>query len=140
MKYISIILFIVLVSSCTQETPEITNTTNNTEEVAVTEQSVSELDDVVSSISEGAWTELVSVDATYTNPKWNVDMLIEYTLDADGKITDISTSATTYDLSKFNTKINTVVGKTVEEASEMYFSGSSLTTEAFQKAMKTQIK
>jgi len=37
-------------------------------------------------------------------------------------------------------EVQEVNGKTVEEASEMYFSGSSLTTWAFQKAMKAEIK
>lgn len=106
----------------------------------IADESTSELDSAVGEISEDAGTSLTRVEAEYTNPKWAVDMVIEYSLDADWKITNINTTATTYDLTKFQEKVTDVVWKTVKEASEMYFSGSSLTTEAFQKAMKSQIK
>ncbi len=106
----------------------------------VTQETVSNLDSAVTEISENAWSELIEVKGDYTNPKGAVDMVISYKLDSEGKITEINTAATTYDLSQFNTKVTDVVWKTVKEASETYFSGSSLTTEAFQKAMKAQIK
>lgn len=76
------------------------------------------------------------LDAAYTNPKWPVDMEIAYTLDADGKIQTISASATTYDVAKFNDGIQSVIWLTLEEASDTYVTGSSLTSAAFNNAIK----
>jgi len=85
-------------------------------------------------------SEVVVLDATYTNPKTEVDMEIEYQLDSDGNIADITVAATTYDLSGFNTEIQSqVIWKSLEEASEVYVSGSSLTSAAYNDAMKSVI-
>ena len=106
----------------------------------IANETASELDKAIEEISKNSWSPLTLVDAAYTNPKGAVDMVIEYSLDENWKIATITTAATTYDLSKFQWKVTDVIWKSVKEASEMYFSGSSLTTEAFQKAMKSQIK
>ena len=82
------------------------------------------------------WEEIVLLDATYTNPKGSVDMTIEYELGVNDIIENINVSATTYDLTGFNDSIQSVVGMTLEEASDTYISGSSLTSAAFNNALK----
>lgn len=77
------------------------------------------------------------LDAAYTNPKWPVDMEIEYALNENGVIESIDVSATSYDLSGFNDAVQSVVGMTLEEASDTYISGSSLTSAAFNSALKS---
>ena len=108
------------------------------------EETTQDLEETINEAAESIWNEtnneLKTVNADYTNPNGAVDMVISYSLDSEWKIQEISTAATTYDLSQFNDAVQEVNGKTVEEASEMYFSGSSLTTWAFQKAMKAEIK
>lgn len=78
-----------------------------------------------------------TIDATYNNAKGPVDMKVTYTTD-NGKITAIWVSATTYDVSNFNNEIQSLVGSTLEDAAE-YKTGSSLTGDAFKKAIKTQL-
>lgn len=89
--------------------------------------------DTSTEISE---SKVVILDTPYVNPKGEVDMMIEYALDSEDKIETIDVSATSYDLSDFNASIQAVIGMSVEEASEYYVSGSSLTTAAYQDALK----
>jgi len=63
-------------------------------------------------------------------------MTIEYSLDTDGKIETINVSATTYDITGFNTAAQVVIGKTIEEAKEASIAGGSLTNSAFKDALK----
>lgn len=148
-----LLLFLFLITSCWETTD--TNVSQNTPtlspnteivETSKTEPNPPAWSDVLEQISDATaaiWSDsenqLTKLNAPYVNPKWDVDMVIEYKLDLEGKITEISTSASTYDLWKFNWKLDPVLWKTLEEASEMYFSGSSLTTEAFQSALKKEI-
>lgn len=89
---------------------------------------------------EPAANDLVTLKTSYKNPKTTVDMTIVYELDADEKIVSINMSAPQYDLAKFTDAISEqIVGKTLEEASEVYVSGSSLATEAYQNALKNQL-
>jgi len=81
-------------------------------------------------------SEIVTLDAWYTNPKGPVDMQVSYALNSAGTIETISVSATTYDVSGFNSQIQSVVGMSLEEASDTYISGSSLTSAAFNNALK----
>lgn len=81
-------------------------------------------------------SKIVKLETPYINPKGEVDMMIEYTLNSENKIETIDVSATSYDLSDFNASIQAVIGMSVEEASEYYVSGSSLTTAAYQAALQ----
>lgn len=83
-------------------------------------------------------TKTVTLDASYNNPKGPVDMTINYNLNDQGEILEIGVAATTYDVSKFNTAIQSLVGSTLEEAAE-YNSSSSLTGDAFKAAIKAQL-
>ena len=66
-----------------------------------------------------------------------VQMNIEYELDSDDKISSISVTSPNYKgMPQFNSGVQAVVGMSVQEASEYYVSGSSLTTPAFQAALK----
>ena len=165
MKYISLIIVLLLAASCTVEDKgneenkntketivEISNNDSDdkdwsddeideetSKEVEKTLEELNkeidflgELDDMV----ETDESEIVKLDATYSNPKVEVDMKIEYKLDSDNKIETINVSATTYDLEKFNTEAQVLVWKTIDEAKDTYFSWSSLTSEAFKSALK----
>ncbi len=82
-------------------------------------------------------SKVVELETTYNNPKMEVMMNIEYSLDSDDKISEISVTSKNYPgMPDFNTWIQAVVWMTVEEASEYVVSGSSLTTPAFQGALK----
>jgi len=155
MKKIYILAGLLFLASCGQA--EIQETVQN--EVPATPETVVEevLDEVIETTEDETpseeinaevealetavedTTKTVTVDASYTNPKGNVDMMLDYTLDSEGKIETIGVSATTYDVANFNDEIQTLVGSTISEAAE-YTSGSSLTGEAFKKAVKTQLK
>ena len=139
MKYFYALLAVVILASCTSEDKNTTEVENNTDTAAV-EQTVSDIDDEVSNIdeNEGETMEdkVVKLDAPYKNPKTDVDMTIEYTLDSEDKIASIDVAATTYDLTEFNEAAQVVIGKTVEEAKETAIAGWSLTNEAFKAALK----
>ena len=86
---------------------------------------------------EQAATKVVELSTTYNNPKMEVVMNIEYSVDSDDKISEISVTSPNYGgMPEFNTWAQGVIGMTVEEASEYVVAGSSLTTPAFQAALK----
>jgi len=82
-------------------------------------------------------SKVTQLTASYTNPAGNVDMNISYSTDSDWNITEISVTSPNYKwMVGFNKNVQAVIGMSVDEASEYYVSGSSLTTPAFQKALK----
>lgn len=84
--------------------------------------------------------KVVELSAKYNNPAMEVVMNIEYTLDSENNISDISVTSPNYKgMPEFNAWAQGVLGMTVGEASEYYVSGSSLTTPAFQKALKNSM-
>lgn len=93
-------------------------------------------DDEASEEAMEETAKVIELSAPYVNPQGNVDMTIEYTLDADDKIDSINVSATTYDLTDFNNSAQKVIGMTVEEASNEVITGGSLTDPAFSDALK----
>ncbi len=100
------------------------------EQVEIQEEEVQEPNTAVES-------KVVELATSYTNPAGNVDMNISYSLDDSGKISEISVTSPNYKwMVWFNKNAQAVIGMTVEQASEYYVSGSSLTTPAFQKALK----
>lgn len=140
MKAFYVIFLLVFLASCgseaiVSESPNVEQSQQETlEELDSEIESLSSDDDVENeAVSESS---VVILDAGYTNPKGPVDMVIEYELSDDSKVESIEVSASSYDLSTFNSEIQSVVWMTLEEASEVYVSGSSLTTAAFSSAIK----
>lgn len=117
-------------------------TAENPEESMEKEDAMMEKDDVMEETTEAPAEEeameskVVKLSAPYTNPAGEVDMAIEYSLDSEGKIEAISVSATTYDLTDFNTSAQKVIGMTVEDAANEVITGGSLTDPAFSAALK----
>lgn len=148
MKYFIPLFMLLFLVSCgkDQVTPAETPKTETAKQTAVevTDKEVDavlhEIEDDLLNISEedeAGSTDSEIIKTTYKNPKGNVNMEISYSLDADEKIASIQVSASNYDLEKFSKGVQEqAIGKTLEEAADIYVSGSSLTTEAYQKAMK----
>lgn len=143
MKAFYAVFLLIFLASCGNEAV-VETATPETPEAAV-EQTVedmeAEMNDMPEEISNdetaSAESQVQVLDAGYTNPKGPVDMQVEYTLTQDETIASIEVSATTYDVSWFNTAVQDVVGMTIEEASDTYISGSSLTSAAFNNALKS---
>lgn len=154
--FYSLVLLVFLVS-CWTEAPIDQNpeTSNVQQEVAAEidqtveslpdpKQEVDELLEQVDEIAEEddsssqvQSSEVVELSTTYTNPAMEVVMNIEYSLDSEDKISEISVTSPNYPgMPDFNAWVQPVVGMTVQEASEYVVSGSSLTTPVFQEALK----
>lgn len=142
MKAFYALFLLVFLASCGSDVAETVVTPSE----STAEETSAEIDWEIMEIPEEVMMEDTAMveseskvevlDAAYTNPKWPVDMEIEYALDANGTIESIDVSATTYDVSGFNSAVQDVVGMTLEEASDTYVSGSSLTSAAFNSALK----
>lgn len=88
-------------------------------------------------VTEEVSTKTVELSTTYNNPKIEVIMDIALDVDDEGKISQISVTSPNYQgMPEFNKGVQWVIGLTLEEASEYVVSGSSLTTPAFQSALK----
>lgn len=148
MKLFPFLILLTVLASCGAEAPVENNTEVNTsEEVTVPadevlldevtddletmEVSPSEYDTAVTTSNQ-----VVVVDAPYTNPAGPVDLKVQIELDADGIIQSIEASATTYTVEKFNDAAQELIWKTLQDAETFYAAGSSLTTEAFNNAVK----
>lgn len=166
MKYIYVLFLLVFLASCgaNTTTEEPTSTDNDVEAIVESTldefnaeldeldtdtneeasesapvEEVMEKEESTSEVVEEAEAEnkVVMLQTKYTNPQTEVIMDIKYELDAEGKITSINVSSDNYDgLGDFNEAAQVVIGKTVKEASEASIAGSSLTTPAFQAALK----
>lgn len=143
MKAFYAVFLLVFLASCWSESvveAPISETPDSAVEQTV-DDIETEMNDMPEEISndETASTEseVQVLDAGYTNPKGSVDMEVEYTLAEDDTIASIGVTASTYDVSGFNGAIQDVVGMTIEEASDTYVSGSSLTSAAFNNALKS---
>lgn len=132
MKYLYLLLLTVFIASCGAKVDE----TKVVEDETTTEV-VTEINNELENLNEVTPIKnIVKLDAKYNNPAWEVDMVIDYTLDDNGVIETIDVSATTYDLTEFNESIKILVWKTIEEAKNTEITWGSLTTEAFKKALK----
>ncbi|MCH2188386.1 hypothetical protein MK079_00985 [Candidatus Gracilibacteria bacterium] len=163
MKFMFLIIGFLILASCSHEVKNETNTGAVATQETITEQQIEELeenlennetvsqesnqeviDEINASLNELESVSEVSpkpvlLEAHYNNPKGLVDMVVNYTLDANGVITAIGVSATTYDgTANFNDEIQSLVGKTLEDAVN-HKTGSSLTGDAFKKAIKSQL-
>lgn len=136
MKYLYLLVISVFLVSCGAKAPE---TTTEVDVENITNEVVSEINSELETIEDEMVPvkDIVKIDATYTNPAWEVDMVINYTLSDTGVIETIEVSATTYDLTEFNEEVKSqLVWKTIEEAKNTEVAWGSLTTEAFKKALK----
>lgn len=142
MKILVLLLTITLLASCTNKDEKIENTeiwdTKVIEEtVNDIEKSMNSLDDLIKDESK-----VQLINYKYSNPAQEVNLNIEYNLDAENKISMISITSDNWDkLEWFNTAAQEVlIGKTLKQASEVdLISGASLTTEAFKEAIKSQL-
>lgn len=132
MKYLYLLLLTVFIASCGAKVDE-TKVVEDETTTEVLADINNELDTL--EVDENI-ADITKIDAKYTNPAWEVDMVINYTLDWSGTIATINTTATTYDLSQFNDAIQSLVWKTIEEAKNTEITWGSLTTDAFKKALK----
>ena len=138
MKVLSVLFLVAFLASCGAATnvepqPETQDETQATE----MQNEMSEFDNEVMDEDK-----METIQYSYTNPAQEVNMVIDYSLDEEGKIETINVSATNWDqLGDFDTAAKaTVVGLTLEEASEVTVSsGASLTSEAFKEALKSQL-
>lgn len=132
MKYLYLLLLTVFIASCGAKVEE----TTKIEDEATTEVTTEMNNELETLVVDKNIIEIQKVDAKYNNSAWEVDMFINYTLDWSGNIQTINTTSTTYDLSQFNDEIQTLVGKPLSEAQNLEVAWSSLTTDAFKKALK----
>lgn len=97
-----------------------------------------DIDTETDMLDEVVENEVVTLDASYTNPKGPVDMTVTYSLDENDVIESIEVSATTYDVSGFNAEAQSLVGQDISAAESFYVAGGSLTSEAFTAAIKNR--
>ncbi len=133
MKYLYLLILTVFIASCGAKVDE-TKVVEDENAIEISNQINAELETLVEDAANTS--KVTRLDAKYTNPAWEVDMVIDYTLDSEWKIETIDVSATTYDLKDFNTAAQVLIGKTLEEAKTADIAGGSLTNEAFKKALK----
>lgn len=97
-----------------------------------------EIDDNTS--DESTAKDLIEISTTYTNPATEAIMNIALEVDDNNTITSIEVTSPNYKgMRQFNSAAQAVVGKSLQEASEFYVSGSSLASPAFQKAIKSKL-
>ena len=156
MKTFFILLSLAFLASCTAEAPS--DEVSATPEVTVQEQTLSDIDEatanlpdtqevvdeLLSEVDEIANDEseatVVELSTTYRNPTMEVIMDIEYSLDTEGKISEISLTSPNFEwISRYNDGVQPVIWMTVEQASEYVISGSSYATPAFQAALKESL-
>ena len=82
-------------------------------------------------------SSLIELSTTYNNPKMEVVMNIALEVNDENIIESISVTSPNYrGMPEFNSGVQSVVWMSISEASEYYVSGSSLTTPAYQSALK----
>lgn len=132
-KYILPILMIMFLAGCSNNT----NNENSDLTWNLNQQINQETEKVWENTNENALKE---ISAEYKNPKTTVDMTIKYKLDENWKIDSLSVNASTFDISKFKKQVEEkAIWKTLKEASWIYVSWQSLTSKAFQDAIKSQL-
>jgi len=111
--------------------------------IPAVDDTTSDIDDAVEQIetqdesADSSETSLIELSTSYTNPAMEAVMNIAIEVDSDNIIESISITSPNYKwMPKFNDGVQGLVGKSLEEASEFYVSGSSLASPAFQKALK----
>lgn len=153
MKYITFLFLSIFLVSCGQavkqeptQSNETDTTTNEKIKTQATEDATNEIAQEVSTPASSTVTDNqelkpVKLQTKYNNPQGEVIMDVNYTLDADNKISSISITSPNYDgLWDFNTSAQTLIGKTVAEAAEADIAGGSLSSGAFEDLLESQLK
>lgn len=136
MKYISLIALILILASCSinEETKQET-----TVAIDSTQEAISDINSELAhldTLSEENTNKMKKISKVYTNEQADVQMEVWYMLDQQGKIEQISISASNWDLSGANEAAQVLVGKTLQEAIDADMAGWSLTTPAVKSALK----
>lgn len=146
MKYILTLSALLLIlascgatSSSTQEDAAVEASVDSEIDGALEAELAPESEDsAVDSSTDETASGMVVVETSYDNPAGNVDMNISYTLNSDGTIA--SMDVVNEDRPQFADAVEAqVVGMTLEEAADIYVAGSSLASDAFSKALKSQM-
>ncbi|QFR38838.1 hypothetical protein A9Q91_01215 [Candidatus Gracilibacteria bacterium 28_42_T64] len=149
MKYIYIIMVTLILASCSNnvvvEDSEVVEKTTSDIDTELLVLDTEDTDNSETESEEGnieaeeeniEEKKVVKLSAKYNNPQQEVDMMVNYSLDENDKIKTIEVIASNWDLSDFNTAAQVVIGKTLKEASDASIAGASLTTAAFNNALK----
>lgn len=148
MKYILSLLVLLALASCGATSPVPENNpetpvepTPAPQEQPADEEILNQIDTQTGVLDTTAQNEVKTLDASYKDPNGQVSMTIEYSLNADNTIKSIKVGGTGSDVAqnfmqKFDTESQALVGKTLEDAASFSMAGSSLTSDAFQKAIK----
>ncbi|MDD3144826.1 MAG: hypothetical protein PHV23_01820 [Candidatus Gracilibacteria bacterium] len=135
MKYLYLLIVTIFIASCGTKIEEEKMVSDDKNTVEVTNEINNEVKNLDIAFDD-TLTKMVKLDAKYKNPAGDVDMVISYSLDNEGKIEVINLDAPNFDLKDYNTAAQVLVGKTIEEAKNTGIAGGSLITEAFKKALK----
>lgn len=148
MKYLVAIFTVVALASCgakkdtttTNTGSASTGTQTETTSTATTNSSLTEEVKVATGeISSGSTDEakVEKVSMAYKNPKGETtDTSYSYTLDSEGKIATISFEGYNHGGKFFEEATAQLVGKTLEEAKNLYVSGASLASDGFKASLK----
>lgn len=160
MKFASFLLLLVLLASCgaeqtivkdtpqptTTEVVEETNnqiatelesldTSENTEALSLKEETETQWPNGINNNDQEVNTEVTKVQAVYKNPKQEVYIDMEYTLNDDGKIASIQMTDSNYNQQWLDENLQILVGKSIDEIDDTYIAGWSLTIPAVKKAL-----
>lgn len=148
MKYLVAIFTVVALASCgakkdtttTNTGSASTGTQTETTSTATTNSSLTqEVKVATGEISSGSTDEakVEKVSMAYKNPKGETtDTSYSYTLDSEGKIATISFEGYNHGGRFFAEAEKQLVGKTLEEAKNLYVSGASLASDGFKATLK----
>lgn len=142
MKYITFLFLSIFLVSCGQA---VDKQISNNEEITNSEieKELSSIDTTDKVSTEDSVSELSNIEkitTKYNNPKGEVTINVEYSLDSDGKIETIATTSDYDGNADLTNNVQVVVWKTIQEAIDTDISGGSLTNAAFKNALKTQLE
>lgn len=134
---------LILLTSCTTTTennvtPNETNLPETVIEDTTTDEVLNDMSGATDELNETVENEVISLEAPYKNPQADVDMVVSYSLDAEGNIETMHLSATTWDISKYDESVQALVWQPIDAAESFYISGASLATDAFNAAIKNR--
>lgn len=143
MKYLIALFTIVALASCGTKVIEKQNTgstsTGTETSTSATNTGLNEeLNSLTGTMSTGSTDEnkVTKLNTKFKTPGGEVTMDVNYSLDSEGKISSISIDSN-YSHQGFNEKAEAeLVGKTLDEASNLYIAWASLASKAFREMIK----
>lgn len=148
MKFLPIVLVLMILASCTtglDNDTENNDIDNNIDTPLPSEDDFfDDMDDEIDwmwdtdsdDTSMNFENEVVEFDSAYRNPAGPVDMVVSLQLNGD-QIESISANATTWDVSWFDSALQSLVGGNLQDAETFYAAWSSIASEAFNEAVKS---